>query len=484
MTIDLLPKKKGPKISKYLYGQFSEHLGRGIYGGIYVGPDSDIPNENGMRKDVVNALKQIKVPVLRWPGGLFADTYHWMDGIGPKDKRKKIVNTNWGDVTENNAFGTHEYFELLRQIGAEPYIAINMGSGTIREMAEWIEYMTMPGESPMADLRRKNGRKDPWKLRFLGIGNEAWGGGGQMRAEYYSDLYRQYQSFVPQYDKDHPMYKVACGPSEDDYEWTDKVMKIAGPFLNGLSLHYYTLPAGEDWVSSKTSATGFSEDLWWKTIKRTKKMDEIVTKHSNIMDHYDPEKKSDLVIDEWGTWYDVEKGTNPGFLFQQNTIRDAMVAAINFNIFHKHADRLYMANIAQTVNVLQSMLLTDGPKMIKTPTYYVFDMYKNHMDAQRVDGFGDVPENVSYTASQKNGQLTISVVNYNLDGSEKLDFDLENQFGKVVSATILTANKMDAHNTFDNLDVVKEEKYEDYQLSNDNLSIQVPNKSVITVVLK
>lgn len=484
MTINLLPKKEGPRISKYLYGQFSEHLGHGIYGGIYVGSDSDIPNENGMRTDVITALKQLKVPVLRWPGGLFADTYHWMDGIGAKDTRKKIVNTNWGDVVEDNAFGTHEYFELLRQLGAEPYIAVNMGSGTIREMADWIEYMTMPGESPMANLRRQNGRKEPWNLKFLGIGNEAWGGGGQMRPEYYADLYRQYQSFVPQYDKDHPMYKVACGPSEDDYNWTEKVMKIAGPFIDGLSLHYYTLPAGEDWISSKTSATDFTEDLWWKTINRTKKMDEIITKHSMIMDHYDPDKKTDLVIDEWGTWYDVEKGTNPGFLFQQNTIRDAMVAAINFNIFHKHADRLSIANIAQTVNVLQAMILTDGPKMIKTPTYYVFDMYKNHMNAQRVDGFGETPENVSYTASQKDGQLTISIVNYNLTGNEKLDFNLEHEFSTVTSATILTSEKMDAHNTFSNPDIVKEENYQDYQVTGDQLSINVPNKSVITIVLK
>ena len=483
MTINLLVNKEGTKISKYLYGQFSEHLGRGIYEGIYVGENSDIPNVNGMRTDVVSALKDIHVPVLRWPGGLFADTYNWRDGIGPKNQRKKIVNTNWGNVTEDNSFGTHEYFELLDQIGAEPYIAVNMGSGSIREMAEWVEYVTMPGQSPMADLRRKNGRQEPWKLRFLGIGNEAWGGGGQMRPEFYSDLYRRYQSFVPQYD-DAPMYKVACGPSEDDYEWTDKVMQIAGPFLDGLSLHYYTLPAGEDWQSSKTSATGFSEELWWRTIDRTKKMDEIITKHSAIMDKYDPEQEKNLVIDEWGTWYDVEKGTNPGFLYQQNTIRDAMVAAINLNIFHKHAKRLYMANIAQTVNVLQAMLLTDGDQMIKTPTYYVFDMYQNHMDAEFVEGFGEMPANVSYTASKKDGQLTISIVNYNLESSEELTFSFENQFNSVLSAKILTADEMDAHNTFDNPDKIHEDKITEYKLLNGDLVINVPNKSVVTIVLR
>lgn len=483
MAIELLNQKDRPQISKYIYGQFSEHLGHGIYGSLYVGKNSDIPNVNGMRSDVVNALKKIHVPVLRWPGGLFADTYHWRDGIGPKDSRKKIVNTNWGDVTEDNSFGTHEYFELLRQLGADAYINANIGSGTVQEMAEWVEYMTMPGESPMANLRRQNGQDDPWKLKFFGIGNESWGGGGNMRPEYYSDVYRQYQTFLPQYDKDDPIYKVACGPNEDDYQWTDTVMKLAGQYLDGISLHYYTLPTGT-WGQNKGDATGLPEDQWMSTMTRAKHMDELITKHSTIMDHYDPDHKVNLIVDEWGTWYNVTKGTNPGFLQQQNTIRDAMVAAINLNIFHKHADRVYMTNIAQMVNVLQAMILTDGDKMLKTPTYYVFDMYQKHMNAKVVEGVGDVPENVTYTASQKNGQLTISLANYDLSAANKLTFTAAHPYSQVESATILTADKMDAHNTFDQPDAVTEQSFSDASLKDGVLTTTLPPMSVVTITLK
>lgn len=484
MPIELLTQKKGPKISKYIYGQFSEHLGHGIYGGIYVGKDSGIPNVNGMRSDVVNALKKIHVPVLRWPGGLFADTYHWKDGIGPKAGRKKIVNTNWGDVTEDNSFGTHEYFELLRQLGADAYINANIGSGTVQEMAEWVEYMTMAGESPMANLRRQNGRQDPWKLKFFGIGNESWGGGGNMRPEYYSDVYRQYQTFLPQYDKEHPIYKVACGPNEDDYNWTDTVMKYAGKYLNGLSLHYYTLPTGIWHQGEKGDATGFPEKQWWSTIAHAKHMDELITKHSTIMDRYDPDHHVDLIVDEWGTWYNVTKGTNPGFLQQQNTIRDAMVASIILNIFHRHADRVHMANIAQMINVLQSMILTKGDQMIKTPTYYVFDMYQKHMDAELVEGVGKVPEHVTYTASQKNGQLTISITNYDLTAKQTVDFTAADAYQQIEAATILTADKMDAHNAFADPNIVHEAPFKGATLTNGKLHLELPPKSVVTITLK
>ncbi|MDF7682989.1 alpha-L-arabinofuranosidase C-terminal domain-containing protein [Lactobacillus sp. ESL0679] len=484
MSVKILNSRKGQKISKYIYGQFSEHLGRGIYEGLYVGENSDIPNENGLRKDVVNALKKIHVPVLRWPGGLFADTYHWQDGIGPKEGRKKIVNTNWGDVTEDNSFGTHEYFELLRQLGAEAYINANIGSGTVQEMAEWVEYMTMPGKSPMANLRQKNGRKDPWKLKFFGIGNETWGGGGNMRPEYYSDIYRQYQTFLPQYNKDKPIYRVACGPSEDDYNWTEVLMKNAAQYLDGISLHYYTLPKGEDWISSKGPATGFTDKYWYKTMDRAKFMDRLLTKHSEIMDKYDPNKKVNLIVDEWGTWYDVEKGTNPGFLYQQNTLRDVLTGAITLNIFHKHADRVYMANIAQMVNVLQAMILTDGSKMLKTPTYYLFDMYQKHMDAESILEDGELPDRITYTASKKDGKLTISLGNYDLNQDKTVDFEFEENPKSIENAEIITGSTMDAHNTFDNPNEVTLKEFNGATLIDDKLHIAIPAKSVISVTLR
>lgn len=471
-----LTKEKGPKISKYIYGHFAEHLGRCIYEGIYVGEDSSIPNVNGMRTDVVEALKNIKIPVLRWPGGCFADEYHWKDGIGPKENRKKIVNTNWGGVTENNHFGTHEYFELLRQLGCEAYINGNVGSGTVQEMQEWIEYMTMDGESPMANLRRENGHGDPWKVKFFGVGNESWGCGGNMRPDYYADVYRRYQTFVRQYGKDK-IYKIACGPNIDDYNWMDRVMSIAAPFMDGISLHHYALTgAWED----KGPALGFEESQWWSLLKSAKKMDELITKHSTIMDKYDPEKRVGLIVDEWGSWLAVEPGTNPGFLYQQNTIRDAMVAALTLNIFHKHADRVHMANIAQTVNVLQAMILTEGDKMVKTPSYHVFDLYKVHQDADVVASYGDESDTLSYTVSKKDGMISISLCNYSLTDTQTLD--VAGEFGDTIAeARYITADKMDEHNDFEHPENITIKDFDGAKLVDGQLSITIPPMSVATI---
>lgn len=471
-----LTKEKGPKISKYIYGHFAEHLGRCIYEGIYAGEDSSIPNVNGMRTDVVEALKNIKIPVLRWPGGCFADEYHWKDGIGPKENRKKIVNTNWGGVTENNHFGTHEYFELLRQLGCDAYINGNVGSGTVQEMQEWIEYMTMDGESPMANLRRKNGHDAPWKVKFFGVGNESWGCGGNMRPDYYADEYRRYQTFVRQYGKDK-IYKIACGPNIDDYNWMDRVMAIAAPFMDGISLHHYALTgAWED----KGPALDFEESQWWSLLKSAKKMDELITKHSTIMDKYDPDKRVSLIVDEWGSWLAVEPGTNPGFLYQQNTIRDAMVAALTLNIFHKHADRIHMANIAQTVNVLQAMILTEGDKMVKTLSYHVFDLYKVHQDADLVASYGDESETLSYTVSKKDGVISISVCNYSLTETQTLD--VAGEFGDTIAeARYITADKVDAHNDFEHPENITIKDFDGAKLVDGQLSITILPMSVATV---
>lgn len=345
-------------INRNIYGHFSEHLGRCIYEGIWVGEDSPIPNTNGIRSDVVEALKNIKIPVLRWPGGCFADEYHWKDGIGPRADRKRMVNTHWGGVVENNHFGTHEFMELCRQLECEPYINGNVGSGTVQEMSEWVEYLTFGGESPMSLLRAENGREEPWKVTYFGVGNENWGCGGNMRPEYYADVYRRYQTYVRNYG-DNKIHRIACGPNSDDYNWTEVLMREAARFMDSLTLHYYTVPG--EW-QNKGPATGFAEREWFTTLRKTLHMDELITRHSVIMDKYDPERRVGLIVDEWGTWYDVEPGTNPGFLYQQNTIRDALVAGLTLNIFHKHHQRVRMANIAQTVNVLQAVILTEGEK--------------------------------------------------------------------------------------------------------------------------
>ncbi|WP_321382595.1 alpha-L-arabinofuranosidase C-terminal domain-containing protein [uncultured Enterococcus sp.] len=478
--ITVLNRKAGPRISKYIYGHFAEHLGRCIYEGLYVGPDSTIPNKNGMRTDVVEALKAINIPVLRWPGGCFADEYHWQDGIGAKEKRKKIVNTHWGGVTETNHFGTHEFFELIDQLGCEAYINGNVGSGTVQEMQEWIEYMTMAGASPMSALRRENGREEPWAVKFFGVGNESWGCGGNMRPQYYADLYRRYQTYVRQYG-DEKIYKIACGPNVDDYEWMEEVMKNASAFMDGISLHHYALTgAWED----KGPALDFAEEHWWSLIQSAEKMDELITKHSTIMDTYDSENRVGLIIDEWGSWLAVEPGTNPGFLYQQNTIRDAMVAAVTLNIFHKHAERVQMANIAQTVNVLQAMLLTEGEAIVKTPSYYVFDLYQVHQDAQRIDSYGNSAEHLSYTISQKDGVLNLSMCNYALDGNQTIDFQFESVINNVQSSRFIYGKAIDSHNEFDRPEEVLIKPFEDYSYEENKLTLTIPAKSVLTIQLE
>lgn len=483
------PNVKKGHIHKELHGNFSEHLGRCIYEGIYVGEDSDIPNVNGMRKDVVDALKKMELPVLRWPGGCFADEYHWKDGIGPKEKRKKMINTHWGGVVEDNSFGTHEFMELCRQIGCKPYICGNMGSGTVQEMSEWVEYITFDGVSPMADLRAANGQRERWTLDYFGVGNENWGCGGNMTPEYYANEYRRYQTYVRNYHQDRKIAKIACGPNIDDYEWTETLMKIAGKFMDGLSLHYYTVP--DDWAK-KGKAVEFDEECWYRTLRKTLYMETLLKQHGSIMDKYDSEKRVGLVVDEWGTWYDVEEGTNPGFLYQQNTMRDAMVAAINLNLFQKHCDRVKMANIAQLVNVLQAVILTDGPKMVLTPTYHVFDMYKQHREGELIDSnlfteqIGTESEkvpNLSECASYKDGKVFITMANLDLKKSYDIDTKLSDFIGKDCKAWILTG-EMNAHNTFSEPEQVKPQIFEEVQLEGENVRFTIPPCSIISLTVE
>lgn len=444
------------QINRNIYGHFSEHLGRCIYEGLWVGEDSPIPNTNGIRNDVLKALQRLNIPVLRWPGGCFADEYHWKDGVGPREQRKRMVNTHWGGVVENNHFGTHEFLMLCEMLQCEPYISGNVGSGTVQEMSEWVEYITFDGISPMAEWRKENGREKPWSLQYFGVGNENWGCGGHMRPEYYADLYRRYQTYVRNYGENR-IYKIACGPNSADYRWMDVLMKEAHGLMNGISLHYYTVPG--EW-HNKGSATEYDENAWFTTLKKALHMDELITKHSKIMDRYDPEKRVGLIVDEWGTWYDVEPGTNPGFLYQQSTIRDALVAGLTLHIFHDHCDRVQMANIAQLVNVLQSVILTEGERMLLTPTYHVFDMYKVHQDAFLLDTHleasdyvkdGQVLPQVSVSASKdEQGVLHISLCNLDHEHSANLDLNLRGLNGSIrVSGSELTAGQMNEHNTFD-----------------------------------
>ncbi len=477
------------KIHKEIYGQFAEHLGAGIYGGIWVGKNSKIPNIDGYRRDVVEAIKQLAVPVIRWPGGCFADQYHWMDGVGPQDKRKHLINSNWGGVVEDNSFGTNEFLNFCELVGAEPYISGNLGSGTPQEMADWVEYMTFDGSSPMADLRRANGRDKPWKVKFWGVGNESWGCGGNMTPEYYSDLYRRYATFLHNYSGNQ-LYKIASGANGNDYNWTDVVMKAVGHRMQGISLHYYTVP--KTWAD-KGSATSFDTQEYLTSIEKTLYMNELITKHSAIMDKYDPQKKIGLIVDEWGIWTNVEPGTNPGFLFQQNSLRDAIIAALNFNIFDQHADRVRMANIAQMVNVLQSIILTKGDKMVLTPTYYAFEMYKGHMGGEllntqltcdQINLGQEKSPMLSVSASSKDGVITLSIVNIDPTNDADLTCDLRGGTFKSVLGEILTSKNLTDINTFDVPSTVQLKPFTSAKLKGSNVTLKVPAKSIITLTIQ
>lgn len=479
-------------INKNIYGQFAEHLGRCIYDGIWVGSDSEIPNVNGYRKDVLEALQELDIPVLRWPGGCFADTYHWKDGVGPVAERPKIKNVFWGGSIEDNSFGTNEFLNLCEMLGCDAYISANVGSGTVEEMVDWIVYMTSDEDLPMANWRRENGREEPWDVKFLGIGNESWGCGGDMRPEYYSDLLRQYSLYADLYGKDK-FQRVGCGANGDDYNWTEVLMDRARRNMDALSVHYYTIATG-DW-GNKSSATGFDESLYFSGLKQAMRMDELLTKHSAIMDKHDPRKNVPLLVDEWGIWTDVEPGTEPGFLYQQNSMRDALIAAISFNIFHEHAERVEMANIAQTVNVLQAMLLTNDEQIIKTPTYHVFNMYKSHQDATFIPStikseeykMGDQSfPSVTATASKnKEGKVNISLSNLNPNKPIEMDVDLtDGQLKNVTVASILTAPAFNSINDFNNPETVKPASFSDYSISNGKLKVKLPPHSLVSIEIQ
>ncbi len=484
--------RKYSKIDKNIYGHFSEHLGAGIYGGIFVGEQSPIPNIRGIRTDVVEALKKIKVPVLRWPGGCFAEFYNWRDGVGPKNERKSIVNTTWGGVTEDNSFGTHEFLDFCAQVGCEPYIAGNVGTGTPREMCEWVDYITMQGKSPMADMRRQNGREEPWRLKYFGIGNENW---GFMRAEYYADVYRQFAHFLRNASGEK-LFKIACGANGNDYEWTETLMRLIGKQMDGLSLHYYTMPkyyATEEYPwEEKAPAVGIDQGQYYRSLRRALYMDELILRHKHVMDRFDPAGRVAIIVDEWGTWHQVDEGTNPGFLFQQNTMRDAIVAAVTLNIFNSHSQRVKMANLAQMVNVLQSVILTKEAQMILTPTYHVFDLFKGHQDATLIESHVQQelsgPEGATVPALQvsasenEKGDVHVTLVNLSADQEQQLQC---NFVGKTFSTARIRyiAGGINSYNTFDESETIIIQNLPIESINGNQIILDVPACCVMEMLL-
>jgi alpha-L-arabinofuranosidase len=497
-TIEIHADRSGATINKNVYGQFSEHLGSGIYGGIFVGENSTIPNTRGFRNDVIAALKELKVPMVRWPGGCFADEYHWRDGIGPKDNRPVRINTNWGGVPESNAFGTHEFFDFVEMIGADAYVNANVGAGSPQEAAQWLEYMTGDQDTTLVKEHKANGRDKPWKVSIYAMGNETWGCGGNMRPEYYADIYNQYASFMKTPPGAMPEL-LASGDHDDQTSFTNELMKNRRSKMDALSLHYYTI-LGPRW-ENKDTAIGFSESGWINTLANTLKMDGFIKNQDAILTNFEakrsgsaPQKKMGLYVDEWGTWYKPDPNSNPGFLVQQNTLRDAVVAAVNFNIFHKYADRVRMTAIAQTINVLQAMILTDGPKMILTPTYHVFHMYKPFQDAvalpidiktsdYKYDKWS-APQVSASAARTKDGSIVIGLANLDPHKIAGVSFAITGAQVGQVKGEVLTADVMDAHNTFEKPDAIHPAVFDGAKLDGNKLSATLPAKSVVVLKLQ
>ena len=491
--------KPGPKIDRNIFGQFAENLGHGLYEGIWVGPDSSIPNTRGIRNDVVAALKELKVPNVRWPGGCFADQYHWRKGVGPRDRRPATVNSAWGDVIDTNAFGTDEFMDFIDQIGSTPYVSINVGSGTPEEAAEWLEYMTAAVPTALAKERAANGHPEPYKVGFLGIGNESWDCGGAMTPDYYVSLMKVYSRFVlnmnpAQRSKDQ-MLKIAVGPGTPDTAWTEAVMQAWKKHtwawdINGVSLHWYTVPNG--WPPSTTSEK-FGPDDYVKALKSTLFMDEFLRKQEAVMDKYDPEKEVTLSVDEWGAWHAPLQGSNPAFLVQQNSVRDAILAALNLNIFARHADRVRMANIAQMINVLQAMILTDKEKLVLTPTYYVFKMHVPFQDATFMPvvfdagtythGGVSLPRVDAIAAKGADGQLLLEITNLDAEDPATINADLAGITAKSAKAETLTGAAVDSINTFESPNAIVP-KPTAVKLQNGKLSLTVAPRSVTVISIE
>jgi alpha-L-arabinofuranosidase len=479
---------QGPTINRHIYGHFAEHLGRGIYDGIWA---RDEQGAWDFREEVIEALRAIQIPNIRWPGGCFADYYFWRDGIGPRGERPTIVNALWGGVTEDNSFGTHEFMDLVERLDTEPIIVGNLGSGTVREMAQWWEYMNHPGISPMADLRRENGRDEPWNVRYWGVGNESWGCGGNMTAQHYADEYKRYATYLHNYGTARA-FRIAAGAAGGDYEWTEVLMREAGHMMEGLDLHHYTILG--DWQTRKGHATEYGEAEWFELMRRSWQIEEVVDGHIEVMDRYDPEKRVWLIVGEWGTWHEQEEGSTPGFLYQQNTIRDALVAAMQLNVFNQRADRIQMANIAQTVNVLQAMILTRGDQMILTPTYHVFDFYTVHHDATLLPitfdagtySFDDqsIPAISASASRDAEGRIHVTLANLDPNRARAVTTTFDGHTVAGATGRVLTASDMRAHNTFDNPEVVRPVPFNGATVSGETLNVELPPMSVVVLEVR
>jgi alpha-N-arabinofuranosidase len=502
--------KKLHKINKNIYGHFSENIGKNIYGGFWVGDQSTIPAINGIRSDIIDALKKIRIPVLRWPGGCFADTYHWRDGIGPRNERPVTLNSLWGEKPDNNHFGTHEFLDLCETLGCDAYINCNVGSGSVQETREWIEYVNCDKETDLVNLRRRNGREKPWNIKYIGIGNENWGCGGNMSASYYTSLYKQYQTYIYNYGGNN-VYKIAGGPSYSSIElpdflshdvagWIDTLMRDARYNMNGLSIHYYVMP-GDSW-ENKGSALNFDDQEWFTTMRKVLDINTCIENALSIMDRHDPDHSVDLLVDEWGTFYACECGNcderfwgydGEYMVFQQNSLRDALAAALTLNIYNHHSDRIHMANLSMTVNQLQSLILTRDENMILTPTYHVFDLFQSHQNSMLLQselecesysvGNDSIPALSASASWNEEGFITVSLCNLDPHNKAPLQCRIKNGTISGIEGKTLTSSRMNDHNSFENPENVGPVSYTDFETKDDMVMLTVDPKSVTVLTI-
>ena len=463
------------------HGHFIEHLGSCVYGGLWVGKDSHIPNLNGYRKQAVECLQELGVPVLRWPGGCFADDYHWRDGIGPAAKRPKRVNIHWGEYVEDNSFGTHEFIGLCRLLNAEPYFAGNVGSSTPHELRDWIEYCNYPSGSTLSDERAANGSAEPFRVRYWGVGNESWGCGGNMRPEEYARLYRDFAVYCRNFGGTD-LFLVASGPSGNDSHWSRGLMDGLGwDRPQGVSMHYYS--GGAD------RSTTFTADHMNEQFISYLKVEEAIVQQRAVLDSYQKGKEIGLILDEWGVWDDIpeEDERRYGKLWQQSTMRSAIAAGLGLNIFNRQADKLHMCNIAQMVNVLQSLLLTDGPEgehCVRTTTYHAFSLFKPHRTktAVRVESGDSSPSGLSVSASKSDKELVVTLVNPRHDVDLQVECTLKGVNPNPGTAQILHDAEWNACNTFDHPDRIAPKPLT-LRVDGSQVHLDLPRLSLVTAVV-
>jgi alpha-L-arabinofuranosidase len=511
--IEILLDEPIGTIAPEIYGQFTEHLGGVIYDGIWVGEKSSIPNIGGIRKQIVEALRSIRVPVIRWPGGCFADSYDWRDGIGPRDKRPRRTNF-WVDdadarrlhgrgvqLYEDNAFGTDEFARFCKLSGAQPYLAANLRSLTPLDFDRWIEYCNSPaGSTTLAEQRAANGSPEPYNVRYWGVGNESWGCGGNFTPEEYATEFRRFISWTPSYGVD--LAFVASGPNENDLDWSRRFFETltrGRPYfpdsLRGWSVHYYTwnLSRGKtkDWVAGKRDALNFDNTDWYELLQQGSFMEKIVEDQWAVLGMYDPSHRVKLVVDEYGPWY--RPGTevdSTHLLGQQVTLRDALHTAMTLDIFNRHADKVGMAACAQLVNCLNALFLTHEDKFALTPNFHVFEMYTAHHGAQALradflspsvhylrDGKDAEMWGLHGSASRRANNVTLTVVNPNLNQARETQINLRTGTVSSAKATVLTSSDPHAHSTLEQTDVVHP-KTMDVQVSGGLLNLTFPPASV------